>query len=214
MAWFEQDKKSGIYRFRFPSTDPRQHRTPKEFKIRDEDAANAKCVEIDETIRLVERGVLTIPEGVDPVLFISSGGKVMQRPVFVPPPEAVTLKALFDAYIAERSEVGGRDGTILTENIHIAHLKELLGEGRDVASIGFDDIQGYATGRRKQKWRGDAIQRETIEKELATFAAIWRWGMRRGMVGAVCALAAQGFDAALLQGQAAIPHLRVHQGKD
>src|SRR5690348_10884437 len=83
MAWFEQDPKSGIYRvrFRFPSDHSKQHRTPKEFKIRDEDAANAKCVEIDETIRLIERGILKVPEGVDPVLYISYGGKVAAKPV-------------------------------------------------------------------------------------------------------------------------------------
>src|SRR4051812_8170828 len=60
MAWFEFDQKSGIYRvrFRFPSDSPQKHRVPKEYKLRDEGEAHAKYVEIDETTRLVERGIL------------------------------------------------------------------------------------------------------------------------------------------------------------
>src|SRR5215213_5854389 len=101
MAWIEEDRQSGIFRvrFRYPSDSGKKHRVPKEYKFRNEDEANAKCVEIDETIRLIERGILKVPDGVDPVLFISSGGRSTARPVAAPPPKPATLKELFDAYI-------------------------------------------------------------------------------------------------------------------
>ena len=194
MAWYEFDSKSGFYRirFRYPPNGGAKFNLSKSLMIQDEDTANAKCVIVEETIRLLMRGTLEVPDGVDVGEFIVSGGTLKAPPAPVERTKTTTLKELFDAYVEEMAGVEGRESTLKTERYHIAHLSESglrdklkrgLGSGKVVASISFDDIQGYVTARSKQRWRDKTIGRDTIEKELGTLGTIWRWGMRRGMVG-------------------------------
>ncbi|QDV33692.1 tyrosine-type recombinase/integrase [Tautonia plasticadhaerens] len=184
MAWHEFDSKSGFYRirFRFAGT---KFNLSKTLKITDVDRAHACCETVEETIRLLKRGVLRIPDGVDPGEFIVSGGRLTEplkpnKPVTKPK----TLTDLFNAYVEEMGAIEGREGTSETEGYHIAHLStpDLLGGDRIIDEVTADDIQRYVNARSKQWWRGRLISRDTIEKELATLGTIWRWGGRRGLV--------------------------------
>jgi site-specific recombinase XerD len=183
MAWAEYNRQTNTYRigFRFSG---RQYHLPKEYRYRDAQAADAKCEEIDETIRLIEQGRIAVPEGVDFRAFIGSGGRISQKPIFEPPAKPMTLGDLFDAYIREMSEQEHRDSTLRTIRIHANHLSDAALLGRDVPvdSLSHGDIEGYVKRRRKQRWRDEPIQRDTIEKELETLGTIWRWGARQGMV--------------------------------
>src|SRR5215210_4440995 len=83
MAWFEYDSKSGFFRvrFRYPPKGGRKYNPSKTLKITDEGKAHAKCELVEETIRLLERGVIKVPEGIDPGEFIVSGGTLTAKPV-------------------------------------------------------------------------------------------------------------------------------------
>jgi hypothetical protein len=59
-----------------------------------EDKALAKGVEVDETLNLLNRGRLTVPENVDFVDFVASGGKI---PAVATKQKPVTARQLFDA---------------------------------------------------------------------------------------------------------------------
>ncbi len=189
MAWHEFDEKSGYYRirFRYPPQGGTKFNLSKSLKIQDEDTANSKCVIVEETIRLLMRGTLKVPGGVDVGEFIVSGGTLTAQQVVAEGPKATTLKELFEAYVREMSAIAERAATLKTEGYHIAHLStpKLLGDNRAVVSINESVVQDYINTRSKQLWRGKRIKRDTIEKELETLGAIWRWGMRRGLVGVV-----------------------------
>src|SRR5205823_14167 len=59
--------------------------------------AKAKGAEVDETLGLIERGRLEVPEGVLLEEFVAAGGKV---PVVSARPETVTARQLFDHYLS------------------------------------------------------------------------------------------------------------------
>ena len=52
---------------------------------------------MDETLNLIERGRLTVPEGVRLEDFVAAGGKV---PTVSARPEIVSARQLFDNYLA------------------------------------------------------------------------------------------------------------------
>jgi hypothetical protein len=85
-----------------------------------EEQARAKGVEVDETLGLIERGRLTVPDGVRLEDFVAAGGKT---PVVSARPETVTAQQLFDHYKATLS-----NGTI--------EASSLVHEGRKPGSIG------------------------------------------------------------------------------
>ena len=58
--------------------------------------AQAKGAEVDETLSLIERGRLQVPDGVPLEDFVAAGGKV---PVVPARPEMVTARQLFDRYL-------------------------------------------------------------------------------------------------------------------
>ena len=62
--------------------------------------ARAKGTEVDETLGLLERGRLTVPEGVTLEGFVAAGRKV---PTVSARPETVSARQLFDRYLATHS---------------------------------------------------------------------------------------------------------------
>src|SRR5688572_29057885 len=58
--------------------------------------AVAKAAEVDETLSLLDRGRLEVPEGVNLGDFVAAGGKA---PVLAVRPETVTARQLFDRYL-------------------------------------------------------------------------------------------------------------------
>jgi integrase len=188
MAWFEFDQRSGYYRICFRYAGKRIKRS-KTLKITQEAKAHARCEIVEDTIRLIERGLLRVPDGVDAGDFIVSGGTITEPPKLAAPPPEVTVRTLtdlFDAYMEEKRAVAGRESTLKTEGYHIAHLSDpnLLGGHRVVEEITCSDVQHYVNARARQRWHGRTISRDTIEKELATLGLAWRWGVQRGLVAA------------------------------
>jgi hypothetical protein len=65
-----------------------------------EAAATAKGAEVDETLTLLERGRLTLPEGVPLADFVAAGGKA---PLISAKPDVMTTRQLFDHYSATQA---------------------------------------------------------------------------------------------------------------
>ena len=148
---------------------------------KDEAEALGKVGRMKENIKLVKRGILTIPPGADIPTFLLSDGKVT-GPIEIP--SVVTLGTLTDRY--EKAISGGvvEDSTLTTIRTHVKHLKRILGEDTDVRTITRDRLQEYIGSRRAQRSnRGTAISPISIRKELTTLSGVWSWAMPAGLVG-------------------------------
>lgn len=150
-------------------------------ETKDETEARDLAGRIQDNIRLVDRGLLTVPPGADVPTFLLSDGKVA-GPVELP--QVTTLQDLIAGYEGAISGGAVEDSTLYTIRIHIKHLKAIIGEALDVRALTRSHLQDYINRRRAQKGhRGSAISPVTIRKELTTLSGIWTWGIGEGLVG-------------------------------
>ena len=179
MAWLQKITASGTYHVSFRFAGRKFKRS---LETKSESRAQEMAGRIQENIRLVERGVLTIPPGADIPTFLVSDGKVV-GPIELP--TVTTLGELLGRY--EKAIGGGavEDSTLYTIRIHSKHLKRILGENMDVRALTRDHLQEYINTRRAQRSkRGTAISPVTIRKELTTLSGVWTWAAVSGVVGA------------------------------
>jgi len=177
MAWL-QKYASGHYHVSFRFAGRKFKRS---LDTKSESDALGMAGRIEENIKLVQRGILTVPPGADIPTFLLSDGKVA-GPIEIP--SVVTLEALIGRY--EKAISGGvvEESTLTTIRIHAKHLKRILGEETDVRTITRDRLQDYIASRRAQRSnRGTAISPVTIRKELTTLSGVWSWATTEGSVG-------------------------------
>jgi len=136
---------SGVWRIRFRFDGRRYYRS---LGTTDETEARGVKAVVEETLILLKRGRLTLPDGAGPdeaALFIISGGNVTQRPVVSPVPK--TLKQVSDTYFAELPDGAKADASIYTEKIHVGHLLRILKSCRLCFSISHLGIGGTLGSR-------------------------------------------------------------------
>jgi integrase len=172
---------SGVWLIRFRFADVQYYRS---LETKDEKTALGAKAQVEETLGLLRRGRISLPEGADSDnagLFVLSGGKVSQRPTVVAP--AKTLKEVCDAYFAELSEGAKAASSICTEKIHTGHLIRVLKGTTPLRQIGVAELQAYVTKRSGEDGnKGKKVQPETIKKELMTFGLIWGFARARKWV--------------------------------
>lgn len=173
MAFLRRDK-SGNYLVSFRWAGKAYNRS---LDTQDHDLAQAGLARVDETLTLLRRGRLTIPERADPGILIKSGGVLVGKPTHVEPPRSLTIAELADLFV---EHVKKDPGTMRTIRIHLGHVRRLLGDGAPFEAIGLADIQRYCDRRAKDEWHGKPIRPYTIRKELRTFRQVCEWGSGRG----------------------------------
>ena len=87
--------------------------------------ALAKATEVDETLDLIERGRLTIPEGVTLEDFVAAGGKA---PVIAVRPETITARQLIDHYLVTHANGTIEMNSLGTAKTHLNQFLESVGE--------------------------------------------------------------------------------------
>lgn len=92
MAWHEQGP-SGNY---FICLRIGEKRFRRSLKTNDKEDADSDLARIEDNLRQVERGWLTVPKNADIVSFLLSNGRVTE-PLAVP--DQLTLQALFDRFL-------------------------------------------------------------------------------------------------------------------
>ena len=97
-----------------------------------EEQAKAKGVEVDETLDLIERGRLQIPEGVSLEEFVSAGGKA---PVISARPETITAKHLFDHYLMTHANGTIEASSLSTARTHLGNVTGSIGERFRIQSL-------------------------------------------------------------------------------
>jgi integrase len=177
MSWLEQHR-SGVYHVAFRIGETRFKRS---LNTKNRRTAEGMAGRIDENVALVERGRLAIPDGADVVAFLLSDAKVDEPPT---PPRQTTLKTLVDDFLENLRSGSIEDSTLYGMKIHINHLKEHLGANFRIQELQFDDLQAYIHRRSQDKGLRDRnLSASTIKKEMVTLKAIWKWGMRRALLG-------------------------------
>jgi integrase len=136
--------------------------------------AQAKGVEVDETLDLIERGRLSVPEGVTLEAFVAAGGKA---PALAARPETVTARQLIDRYLATHANGTLEDSSLGTARTHLKQVAASLGERFRVQGLTLPDLQGHVDRRRKK-----GVAAVTLKKEVATFRACWNWAAHGGLL--------------------------------
>lgn len=176
MSWLELAP-SGVFQIGFRIGERKLKRSLRTTDRKEAEAARSR---LDENIRLLERGRLTLPPTADPAIFLLSDGK-LEEPVRVPKP--ITVIDLFNRYRTEIPSGFLEDNSHRTVEIHLKHLERLVGKTVPLSQIRTQVLQSYIDRRsREENRRGRKISPTTIRKELTTFSSVWNWGCVRSYV--------------------------------
>lgn len=172
---------AGVWLIRFRFSGRQYYRS---LDTTEEKKAQGIKAQVEETIGLLKRGRLSLPEGVtadDAGVFVLSGGKATKQPRVSS--AAKTLKEVSDACFAALPEGAKAGSSVYTEKIHVKHLIRILKAGTPLQEIGVSELQGYVTKRSREKGtKGKKVQAATIKKELMTFGQLWGFARARKWV--------------------------------
>ncbi len=174
MAWLERRGKRFRVVFRFQ--DRRFLAVLKTTDVKEAEACRGR---VEENLRLVERGRLTVPDGADLSLFLLSDGK-LQQPVGIARP--VRLAELFATYQSQFTAGAKEVITRAMEDIHMNHLTRLIGGATPVAAITAGTVQQFVDARSLETWNGHQVKAKTVRKAVATLRFVWNWANRQGHV--------------------------------
>lgn len=168
MAWLE--KRSGCYRivFRFDG-----QKLACSLKTQRLASAQSALARVEDNLRRLQFGLLTLPDDVDVVRFLVSDGKAATAPKMSP---LRTLGQLFDDYLSRIPDGALEASTVQGMQIHVAHLKRLLGPSLCLVEISANELQQYIAKRSQENSSGEKkISPATVKKELVTLRTAWNW---------------------------------------
>jgi len=174
MAWLEKRRESYRVVFRF-----RGERYHVNLKATDEREANGCLARLEDNLRLVERGRMTVPVGADLGLFLLSDGKLEQAVEIV---RQITLGEMFETYKTEFTAGAKEAITREMENVHLKHLDRILGGKMAVMTVTAGTVQRFVDIRSQELHLGHPIKPKTVRKAVATLRFVWNWSYRRGAV--------------------------------
>ena len=120
-------------------------------KATDHRDAEACRVRLEENLRLVECGRLTVPDGADLGHFLVSDGK-LEKPVEIV--RGVPLSELFRIYQTQFTAGANEAITREVEDIHMKHVARLIGGETQLASVTAGTIQQFVDARSKEEHNG------------------------------------------------------------
>lgn len=174
MAWLERRGKRFRVVFRFQ--DQRFLAVLKTTDVKEAEACRGR---VEENLRLVERGRLTVPDGADLGLFLLSDGK-LEQPVSLA--RTVRLAEMFATYRAEFTAGAKEAITREMEDIHLNHLARLIGGETPVTAVTAGTVQQFVDARSRELHQGHPVKPKTVRKAVATLRFVWNWSHRRGDV--------------------------------
>jgi integrase len=146
-------------------------------KTGDPKQAGAMLSRLEDNLRRVELGSLSVPPGCDVCTFLLSDGRLEQRPR--PRHLIRTLGKLLDEYQARLPENSVEPTTLHCLKIHIGHFKRVLKASCPLDTLSLATLQLYVDTRsRATGLRGKPLSASTIKKEIATLTTIWTWAQQ------------------------------------
>ncbi|MBI5760018.1 MAG: site-specific integrase [Planctomycetales bacterium] len=177
MASIEQQIHGGNYRIVFRCGGRKFSRT---LKTNDPHEADAVLHRLEDNLRLLERGRLTIPSEADTITFLLSDGRLEHKPTLA---TSLTLRDLVDRYRQHLPDGALEPNTLYTIDIHTKHLQRLLKPTFPVRTLSASKLQEFVELRASEIGRrGKKVSAVTIKKEVATLRSIWNWGLHTGHV--------------------------------
>lgn len=141
--------------------------------------AEACRVRLEENLRLVERGRLTVPDGADVGMFLLTDGRLEQK---LKVERQVRLAEMCKVYQTEFTAGAKEKITRKMEDVHLKHVVRLVGGTKPVTSITPGMIQKFVDDRSRELHRGHPVKPKTVRKAVATFRFVWNWAYRRAVV--------------------------------
>lgn len=172
MAWVEPSPVKGRYKLSF-RWHGRKHRTT--ISARSPREAHDLAARVEDNIRRVRRGRLRLPPGTDVVAFLLSDGEVVASADAAPP---ISLGELTTQYLATHGNGALEPNSLETVRGHLRELAVTLGSGTPAQAITLADVQRHVDRRAKKVYRGKPLSPVTLQKDLASFRAMWNWGVR------------------------------------
>jgi integrase len=188
MASVSFDPASNQFHIRFRFAGQAFKRSLKTASQKDATAALAR---VEETLSLLQRGVLELPAEADPAMFLLSGGKTKQRPRKVE--KALTLGQLIDSYLKSLPEQAKEKTTLKTEATHIKHFRARLPMSKAVDSLTTNDIQQFINAESRRKVGTKFISPDTIKRHMDTLKCILNWAVKQELVKQVPTLSSLVF---------------------
>lgn len=172
------ERRAGRFRIVFRYGGQRFHHA---LTTDDETVAASSLARLEENLELLHRGRLELPANVDLPVFLISDGRLNGKPSVK---KSLMLGEFVDRYKKHARNGAKEEYTVYIETIHLAHLGRILGKRIRLDAITTEVLQSYVDKRSCEKGRrGGLISRETVRKEIGTFASIWnRFGRSVGLV--------------------------------
>jgi len=100
--------------------------------------------------------------------------------VVEPPAEKLNFAKLRDAYLETHAFGSMEENSLNTVKMHLRHFADTLGERFTMQGLTLDDLQGHVNKRSQKEYRGRKLSPVTLRKEMASFRAVWNWGVDGG----------------------------------
>ncbi|MEQ9379502.1 MAG: site-specific integrase [Pirellulales bacterium] len=170
MPWLEH-RPNGRYHIAFRLGD---QKLKKSLRTSDLRTAEARLHQLEENIRLLDKGRIVVPEDADLLEFLLSDGKLDGKTEAKT--KLRTLKQFGDAFMASIPEGSLEAATLKGMEIHLNHLYRVLKKSFPLITLTLGDLQGYVDSRSQDPGnRGRNLSPATIKKELTTLRTLWNW---------------------------------------
>jgi hypothetical protein len=177
MPWLEQRPNGQDHvSFRF-----RGRKLKKSLRTKDVRTAEARLHQLEENIRLLEKGRIELPDDADIVEFLLSDGKLdgKRRANH----NLRTLRQFAEAFMDSIPEGSLKVSTLKGMRIHLDHLYRGIGRSFLLPSLTLGDLQKYVDCRSQDSGqRGRKLSPATIKKELTTLRSLWNWAKNAGVL--------------------------------
>lgn len=137
---------------------------------------------VEKTLWRLEQGLLELPEGADIVSFVTTDGKISQKPEVTEPPETLSLESLFKRFRSQVPTGAMEENSLATVILHLNHFEGILGWDFAIRELNLEHLQCYVQQRSQEQWGKKFISPVTIRKEIASLAGLWNWGCSMGYV--------------------------------
>lgn len=173
MASLEQ--RNGWYRIIFRFGGEKFHGS---LKTKDVGEAETITDNVEKRLKLLEEGLISVPEEADFVTWIISDGRQAGKPRAKKSP---TLKQVFSEYEESLPAGAIESNSLKTTRTHMKHFGDILGDIK-FHQISSAVLQQYINQRRTRKTRKGTVTGTTIRKEISTLSSIWTFALSQGYV--------------------------------
>jgi len=154
-------------------------------KTKDNISAQRCLAKIKDNLHRLEMGSLELPERCrDPLDFLL--GAKNQTPKLPDVPikaSTITIQKAWDRFKSLIPEGSLETETLKGMEIHVRHLRRLIGVKTKLGQIDKSILQQYIDDRSKEPGQNDRLlSPETIKKELRTLSTIWGWMIEEKLV--------------------------------